>query len=73
MCTTNPILRCVPEDDALLKALRLAERVDHSVGKIAPFVLGADVGKVDEVVDSQSQAKTASLPGARAQLLARYL
>ena len=70
---TNSVLCGVPEHNALLKSLGLAEGVHDSVGEVAPLVLGPHVGKVDEVVDRQSQTQASRLPRARAQLLAGNL
>eukprot|EP00050_Salpingoeca_kvevrii_P018634 m.76511 g.76511 ORF g.76511 m.76511 type:complete len:400 (-) comp8114_c0_seq1:98-1297(-) len=64
---------CVPEDDAVLRALRLGECVDDGVGEVAPLVVRADIGKVDEVVHGKRETKTAAFPRGALELLARDL
>ena len=55
----------VPEDDIGLRLVGPREGVDDRVGEVGPFVVGADVGEVDEGVDGECNAQGTALPGAR--------
>ena len=55
----------VPEDDVRLRLVGPRERVDDRVGEVSPLVVGTDVGKVDEGVDSECNAQGTAFPGTR--------
>lgn len=57
----------------MLDLVRLAEGVDQRVGEVAPLIVEADVGKIHEGADAQSDPKTTALPGERTQVSTRNL
>ena len=60
----NHLMRLdVPEDDVRLRLVGPRERVDDRVGEVGPLVVGADVGKVYEGVDSERNPQGAAFPG----------
>lgn len=63
----------VPEDDDVLRALRLGEGIHHRAAEIAPFVLQPHIGKVDERVNPERETQRPALPRQRPQALARNL
>ena len=65
--------RSVPEDDTVLNLVWLTKTIDQSVGEVAPVVVVADVGKVDEGANTQSNPQPSSLPGQSTQVTARNL
>ena len=52
----------VPEDDAHIVTLGLAEGEHESAREVTPHVVGLDVGKQDVRVDGKSDSETVSLP-----------
>ena len=52
----------VPEDDAHIVTLGLAEGEHEGASEVAPHVVGLDVGEQDVRVDSESDSKTIAFP-----------
>ena len=68
-----PVLDGVPEDDAVLRSLRLVESIDDGVAEMTPLVVGAHISKVHKVINSECQTQTTSLPCTVAKIFARHL
>ncbi len=53
-----PLVRLrVPKAHAILRAIRLVERIDKRLPEMAPPVVGPNVGEKDERVDGERHAK----------------
>jgi hypothetical protein len=55
----------VPEDDAHVIALRLAESEHQGLGEVAPHVVGLDVSEEDVRIDSQADTHAVAFPADR--------
>mmetsp|Transcript_83961 Transcript_83961/g.271329 ORF Transcript_83961/g.271329 Transcript_83961/m.271329 type:complete len:442 (+) Transcript_83961:2758-4083(+) len=62
----------VPEDHHVLAPLLFEHSVHQGVGKIAPQVVGSDVGEEDMGVHRQCQPQAIALPRDAAQIAARH-